>query len=1081
LDIAMSDGLTAYATVDFSWTRQLKSVWVDPKYHLPDLHQQTAVNIVDYLYAQTPNEDPENEPLGQVIVGPAGFGKTHLVGELRRQVWERGGWFVLLDFIGIKEDFWSSVALGFLNSLQIRNRAGLTQGHELILKLSRLLGIEERFVPTAERWKKQSHELMLELVRFFTRSFAKRYPTEALQYQDVITALVLLISEDFECQSIAHDWLQGTRLEGEDVHSLGLGQTNSPLKVVQGLSWVMSRIAPTMIAVDQVDAIVTASNSREAAAPNDVDAEERRSRSIVDSLAQGLLDLHEVKHRAVTVVACLEATWTVLQDKTLISMQDRYRSPQILPALNSGDVARGLIAARLAPAYAARAFTPPIATWPFADAAFESAVGFSPRQLLKACDRHQQACLAAKNVTVCQTLNEGGTISLAPETPQVANLSAIYRRSLGNADITGVWGAEEGERFAELLDGALRLLQQHYELPNEIDAAVQRDPDQKRPALHGRLSFTFLKENSREQQYCFRMLEHTNARAFQGRLRAAITASGLDMALPFRHLFVLRREALPGGAKTEELIGQFRNAGGEFIAPADDDLRAIVALTDMQRQKLGGFETWLRSDKPLFETGLFQQAGLCPPEFLTSNPEKATGEPTAAVEHVKPGTLGAVAAPPAAPVLSVPASREPAKLEATSPTLPTKETERLLPVGHRYDRGVTGAVVEFAAELLLRHVAILAGSGSGKTVLLRRIVEEAALLGIPSIVLDPNNDLSRLGDPWPESPASWSQTDQTKAERYGAKADVVVWTPGVSRGNPISLKLLPDFAATEDGDERSQAVDMALSTLLPFVQGNGPKARRKGGVLADALRQFAATGGGDLSVLIDLLAELPDDVSQDSNALKLAGEIADELRAEVAMNPLLKSSGEPLDPKTLFQGPDGKSRVSVINLAGLADDARDSFVNRLQTSLFTFIKRNPAPTGRLYVLDEAQNFAPSNKQTACKASAMSLAAQARKYGLGMIFATQAPKGIDNKIISNCLTQFYGRMSSPATIDATRELMAAKGGAADDIGKLPRGEFYFSTEGSPRPFKIRTPMSLSFHPANPPTGEEVVQRAVANRP
>ena len=31
------------------------------------------------------------------------------------------------------------------------------------------------------------------------------------------------------------------------------------------------------------------------------------------------------------------------------------------------------------------------------------------------------------------------------------------------------------------------------------------------------------------------------------------------------------------------------------------------------------------------------------------------------------------------------------------------------------------------------------------------------------------------------------------------------------------------------------------------------------------------------------------------------------------------------------------------------------------------------------------------------------AAQARKYGLGMIFATQLPKGIDNRIVSNCTT------------------------------------------------------------------------------
>lgn len=270
---------------------------------------------------------------------------------------------------------------------------------------------------------------------------------------------------------------------------------------------------------------------------------------------------------------------------------------------------------------------------------------------------------------------------------------------------------------------------------------------------------------------------------------------------------------------------------------------------------------------------------------------------------------------------------------------------------------------------------------------------------------------------------------------------------------------------------------MARATIAPYVGGTGQKALLKQGVLVDALRAFAEAGGGALDDLIRFLATLPEDVSRIGNASRLAGEIANQLLAAIATNPLLQSQGASLDPKTLFEGPSGKTRVSVINLAGLAsEEARDSFVNRLQMSLFTFIKRNPSRTGRLYVIDEAQNFAPSGAGTACKASALSLVAQARKYGLGMIFATQTPKGIDNKIVSNCTTHIYGRMNAPTTIETIHDLMAAKGGAAEDIGKLSKGEFYFSTEGSLRPFKVRTPLCLSWHPPTPPTAEEVIQKA-----
>jgi hypothetical protein len=94
----------------------------------------------------------------------------------------------------------------------------------------------------------------------------------------------------------------------------------------------------------------------------------------------------------------------------------------------------------------------------------------------------------------------------------------------------------------------------------------------------------------------------------------------------------------------------------------------------------------------------------------------------------------------------------------------------------------------------------------------------------------------------------------------------------------------------------------------------------------------------------------------------------------------------------------------------------------------------------------------------------------------MIFATQTPKGIDNKVVSNCTTNMYGRMNAPATIDAIHDLMAAKGGAADDIGKLPQGEFYFSTDGSPRPFKVRTSLCLSWDPPNPATLEQVISES-----
>jgi DNA helicase HerA-like ATPase len=106
---------------------------------------------------------------------------------------------------------------------------------------------------------------------------------------------------------------------------------------------------------------------------------------------------------------------------------------------------------------------------------------------------------------------------------------------------------------------------------------------------------------------------------------------------------------------------------------------------------------------------------------------------------------------------------------------------------------------------------------------------------------------------------------------------------------------------------------------------------------------------------------------------------------------------------------------------------------------------------------------PSQKPTISLGSRIKLVARARKYGLGMIVATQTPSGIHNQVVQNCTTQFFGKQNAPATIGAAQEIIAATGGRADDLGKLRPGEFYFATDGSGKPEKIRTPICLSFQP------------------
>jgi len=130
----------------------------------------------------------------------------------------------------------------------------------------------------------------------------------------------------------------------------------------------------------------------------------------------------------------------------------------------------------------------------------------------------------------------------------------------------------------------------------------------------------------------------------------------------------------------------------------------------------------------------------------------------------------------------------------------------------------------------------------------------------------------------------------------------------------------------------------------------------------------------------------------------------------------------------------------------------------------------------LIVLDEAKDFLPSVRTSACKQGLQRLAAQGRKYGLGLVVATQNPKDLDGGSLSNMSTWFCGRANTPRIIDQIRSFLEDRGSAAAEIATLESGAFHFaSPQGAPH--RVRVPLCLSHHPDRAPlTEEEICERA-----
>ena len=133
------------------------------------------------------------------------------------------------------------------------------------------------------------------------------------------------------------------------------------------------------------------------------------------------------------------------------------------------------------------------------------------------------------------------------------------------------------------------------------------------------------------------------------------------------------------------------------------------------------------------------------------------------------------------------------------------------------------------------------------------------------------------------------------------------------------------------------------------------------------------------------------------------------------------------------------------------------------------------------MIDEAKDFIPSIKATTCKDSLMQLTAQARKYGLGIVFATQNPCEIESKIVGNCSVKCFGKANGPQAIKVIQQQLRNHGVAGNDVAKLAKGNFYLcGTHDNTAPTKIHVPLCLSHH-RSALVKEEVLERAAASQP
>ena len=1000
-----------------------------------------------------------------LIEGTRGTGKSHLLGRVRRHVLRSGDIFVSVR-VSRAESFWRELTIAYGQSLERPSGNKETQRHNVVSALLTRIGTSDR--------EKQA-ALSGRITDKFLKSLAPRWDAllgsdaRGAMDRNVAQALVMHLSDDFDHREIAAEILAGLALDGVNHRSLGLSRHNvDPRDVILALDRLVAEAGMiTVIGIDQLDGLI-------ANAQRLLDDDGRTELNLV---ATALMDLANDLTASLVVVSCLIDTWHMIEREAPVSAPDRFLIRNRLHLIPNAEAGRALIAGLLDAELAGRNAASPYPAWPFRPEAFSTAHHYSARGLIQQVNEHLKRIAAEETPAEVVRLEfgEDGAGTAPPDTrpeprdipptdSRFVELDARFARYRSEARHGDLDQDNVDWVLPDLLSGALRA----FAVENNnlgtftVDTILSSDPE-----IHARIRYVVDPEREDEIHWSFRAIVHDHYRSQQTRLRKAQTEAGLG---PRRSLVILRDGAFHKGKKTQEIVEQLRAKGARFTAVGDDDMRTCEALTYLQKDAPDALDEWLKSRRPASGVALF--ASILDDSEVRAN---AQALPDQEVPESSPGT--AQDGPPDA------TSSRPAGDAKPAPSSPNEERGDLdghirIGTSPRNNRPVNVPL-----EDLRRHAVIFAGSGSGKTVLLRRIVEEAALQGVSSIVLDPNNDLATLGTPWPSEPPGWGPGDAQRAAEYFEDVETTVWTPRVIGGRPLSFAPLAGLAdLVGEPDEFNVALDTVIAQLAPRANLSPTTNKGKIGkaVLRDGLKHYVRSGGNNLVQFLDVLNDLPDHVSDLEQSSKISREVAQTLKAEMRIDPMFSDAVEAVDPGILLGPPEGKrARISVVSLIGLpTDDLRQSFISQLQLALFKWVKKNPAgdrPLGGLFVMDEAQTIAPADRSTPCRDSTLALASQARKYGLGLLFATQAPKGIHNQIRGNTSTQIFGKLLDSGQVATVKELAERLGGTMSDISKLRAGEFYAGSINV-RFQRVDSPMCLSHHPASPLKEADVIRLA-----
>lgn len=410
---------------------------------------------------------------------------------------------------------------------------------------------------------------------------------------------------------------------------------------------------------------------------------------------------------------------------------------------------------------------------------------------------------------------------------------------------------------------------------------------------------------------------------------------------------------------------------------------------------------------------------------------------------------------------------------------------------------------------LTKHAIILGATGSGKTVLSKVMVEEAALQGVPTFAIDPKGDIGNMAFRSPDFDFSrWSakeadalgqdraqyakqlqKTYLEKAKEFLAKPEaaaarlaeiqVRIYTPKSAAGLPVGIS--PDLSAPRDfaglmkePDTMSAAADLldltsyGLLRLAGYSEGDRDEVTFISALLEDAWK------AGQSLTISDIIRRVENPPISAVGSLHVSDVISDRDRRRLAtrINLLISdpkmrswSAAPPLDFAEIFSSKDGRQSINVLDLRNIqSEQEKHLFVELVLQQLFQWlIKQGSAQTLRyLLYFDEIAGYCPPVREPPSKKLLLLLIKQARAFGLGLVLASQNAVDLDYKVISNANVRFIGRLGAQRDIQRVSVGLELDSFAEKEIARLKAGEFFCNIFDPKFRGVVKSRWTLTYH-------------------